>query len=65
MQTATVPVYEFQLADGTVMGCGTQAELDYWTAEGVMEGYQLGRVLGHEPASMDDKRRAAWTKEAA
>lgn len=60
MQTATVPVYEFQLADGTPVGCGTQVELDYWTAEGVMDGYQLGPVLGHEPASEDDKRRKLW-----
>lgn len=62
MPVPTVPVYEFQLADGTPMGCGTQAELDYWTAEGVFVDYVRGGILGYEPASMDDKRRAAWAK---
>jgi hypothetical protein len=56
----TVPVYEWLLADGTPIGCGTKLEMDYWTAEGVFVGYRLGKVLCQEPASEDERRKAAW-----
>jgi len=57
----TVEVYEWVFEDGVSFGCGTKAEFDYWTAEGVNpEGSKLGAVIGREPASEDDRRRAAW-----
>lgn len=62
MTIETIPVYKFHLADGTEVGCGTKVEFDYWTEQGVFEGYVLGEVLCHEPASEDERRKAAWAK---
>lgn len=57
----TVPVYEWLLADGTSIGCGTKLEMEYWQAQGVNRADdRLGEVLCHEPASEDDRRRKAW-----
>lgn len=55
-----IPVYEFLIDGNVVVGCGTQLEYDYWTAEGVFDGYALGKVLSYEPASEDDARKLAW-----
>ena len=57
---ATIPIYEFLEDGNVVVGCGSQLEHDYWTAEGVFVGQTLGKVLGYEPASEDDKRKMAW-----
>ena len=59
--TGTVPVYDWQ-QDGQSIGCGTRAELNHWTAEGVMSGVTLGAILTHEPASEDARRAAAWSR---
>jgi hypothetical protein len=57
----TVPVYEWQFADGSAFGLGTEVEFNYWRDEGVNPAdAKLGPVLCHEPASEDDRRRAAW-----
>jgi hypothetical protein len=57
----TVPVYEWLLADGTPFGCGTKVEFDYWLSEGVNEAdSRLGDIMGHEPASEDERRKLAW-----
>lgn len=62
---APVPVYEWLSADGFPMGCGTQVEFDHWAAEGVnAPGEKLGKILCYEPASMDERRKAAWAREA-
>lgn len=62
----TVPVYEFLNADGTVTGCGTAREMQFWKAEGVFaEGDKLGAILCQEPASEDERREAAWAKQLA
>ena len=37
-----IPVYKFIDADGETVGCGTEAELAHWTAEGVLTGVRLG-----------------------
>ncbi len=55
----TVPVYEWLLNDEP-MGLGTQVEFDYWSAEGTLDGYVLGEVIGYEPASEDAERQAHW-----
>lgn len=59
------PIFNFHDADNRIIGCGTQAELDHWTAEGVMAGVRTGRQIGAEPASEDERRKAAWAREAA
>lgn len=57
----TVPVYEWAYPDGTTFGCGTRVEFDYWKAEGVIDPEAVfGKLLGHEPASEDDRRRKCW-----
>lgn len=57
----TVTVYEWLFADGTSFGCGTALELDYWQREGVVDPEaRLGRVLGQEPASEDERRKTMW-----
>lgn len=56
-----VTVYDWVLADGTPFGCGTALEFDYWTREGVNpQGSRLADVITHEPASEDERRKAAW-----
>jgi len=60
--TDMTPVHDFLDASGVAVGCGTKLELDYWTAEGVLVGVSLGRIITHEPAAMDEKRKAAWAK---
>jgi hypothetical protein len=56
-----VPVYEWLDEDGRPSGCGTAVEMEYWKAEGVFrEGEKLGKVLCYEPASEDERRKAAW-----
>ncbi len=56
-----VNVYEWQLSDGTVTGLGTQVEFEHWQSEGVIEANaKLGAVLCQEPASEDERRKAAW-----
>lgn len=60
---AQVPVYEFLTASGTLVGCGTQVELDYWSAnDGPMAGFRVGKIISYEPASEDERRKAAWAK---
>jgi hypothetical protein len=59
MRMKTVPVYEWVAKDGTVLGCGTRVELDHWEDEGVFTAH-LGKVLCHEPASEDERRKRAW-----
>ena len=49
----TVPVYEWLLADGTVIGCGTRSEFDFWNAEGIANGDRMGKIIGHEPAAVE------------
>lgn len=63
--TTTNPVHEFLDADGETVGCGTKLEFDHWTAEGVMVDCSLGAVISHEPAEMDEQRKASWAKELA
>lgn len=61
-----IEVYEFVRADGAVFGCGTSLELSYWQSEGVMDATdKLGKVIGYEPPSKDERRKAAWMLEAA
>lgn len=56
-----VEVYEFVRADGTGLGCGTALELAHWQKEGVLDATdKLGRVIGKEPASLDERRKLAW-----
>lgn len=56
----TVPVYEWTLG-GEWFATGTQAETDYWTAEGVYPPeLERGALVGHEDASEDDRRKLAW-----
>lgn len=58
---ATVPVYEFVFADGTSFGCGTALELRYWQQEGIIDPEaRLGKLIGHEPASEDERRKSCW-----
>jgi hypothetical protein len=58
---ATVEVHEWLFADGTSLGCGTPCELAYWQQEGIVDPEaRLGRVIGLEPASEDDRRKALW-----
>lgn len=58
---ASVPVFDWVLADGTGFGCGTRVEFDYWTAQGVNpEGSRLGAISGREPAAADERRKAQW-----
>lgn len=45
-----VNVYEFVLPDGTCIGCGTKAEFDHWSSEGVFDAdARLGAIIGQEP----------------
>lgn len=56
-----VPVYEWVFSDGKPFGCGTKCELAYWQREGIVDpDARLGMVLGHEPASEDERRKAMW-----
>lgn len=58
---ATINVYDFIFADGTSFGCGTACELAFWQREGIIDpDARLGRVIGHEPASEDERRKALW-----
>lgn len=62
--SAPVPVYEWLTAEDTVLGCGTKAEFEHWTAEGVNPvGAKLGNVICHEDASEDAARVAMWAAE--
>jgi hypothetical protein len=56
-----VEVFEWAYTDGTVFGCGTKVEFDYWKAEGVIDPEAVfGKSIGFEPASEDDRRRKCW-----
>lgn len=55
---AQVPIYEFLTAGGAPMGCGTQVEFDKWSDE----GDRIGKIIAYEPASEDERRKAAWAK---
>jgi hypothetical protein len=54
------PVFQFLAADGSLVGCGTQLELDYWKSQGTMNGYRIGERIGWEHPREDAKRRKAW-----
>ena len=55
-----VTIYNFTL-NGSVIGCGTKAEFDYWTLQGVFSaGCQLGGAIGEEDASIDQSRKQEW-----
>ena len=57
----TVPVYDFVYADGTAFGCGTALELRYWQQEGIIDPEaRIGNLIGHEPASEDERRKTCW-----
>lgn len=57
----TVPVYEWEFADGKSFGCGTECEFRYWQQEGIVDPEaRLGKIISHEPQSEDDRRRAMW-----
>jgi hypothetical protein len=45
-------------AGGVPMGCGTKIEFDKWSDA----GDQLGDIIAYEPASEDERRKAAWAK---
>lgn len=56
-----VKVYEWQFTDGTVFGCGTKCEFDYWQSEGIVDpDAVLGKVICNEPASEDERRKVLW-----
>jgi len=56
-----VAIHDWQFADGTSFGCGTACELAYWQAEGIVDPEaKLGRVIGDEPQSEDERRKALW-----
>lgn len=56
-----VNVHEFLFADGTSFGCGTALELAYWQREGIVDPEaKLGKVIGTEPASEDERRKTLW-----
>lgn len=56
-----VPVYDWVLENGRPFGCGTALEFNYWSSEGVIpQGSRLAKVITHEPASEDERRKAAW-----
>jgi hypothetical protein len=57
-----VNVYQFELEDGTVAGCGTKVEFEYWASQGLLDGHKLGCVIGQEAAACDVQRQAAWAK---
>lgn len=58
---ATVAVHEWVFADGQSFGCGTECELRYWQSEGIVDpDARLGRVISHEPASEDERRKQCW-----
>jgi hypothetical protein len=63
---ARVPVYAWNIG-GHSIGCGTAAELSHWVSQGIyMEGeVDLGTLIGTEPASLDQRRTAAFKQEAA
>lgn len=62
--TPQTPVHEWLAADGTVIGLGTAFELDHWKAEGVSRpDERLGKIICHEPAGEDERRKAAWNAE--
>jgi hypothetical protein len=66
MITETVPVYEWEFADGVVFGLGTEVEFRHWQSEGVNpDDSKLGKIICFEPASEDARRSAAWSKVAA
>lgn len=59
--TKTIPVYEFVFANGDAFGCGTALELHYWQSEGIIDpDARIGRLLGYEPASEDERRKSCW-----
>ena len=56
-----INVYDFVFADGVSFGCGTELELSYWQAEGVIDPTaSLGKLIGQEPASEDERRKVCW-----
>lgn len=65
MNADRVPVYNFHDTSGMLCGCGTQTELDHWSAQGVMDGYTVGKVIAYESPETDRRRKAAWALEAA
>lgn len=64
--TDLVPVHTWRHADGHWHGQGTALEFEHWRAEGIIpDDVEPAELLGHEPASEDDKRRKAWALEVA
>lgn len=55
-----IAVYNFHDASGQIVGLGTALELEYWSAQGPMAGYRLGKRIGWEHPREDQKRKAAW-----
>lgn len=61
-------VYEWHDAKtGMLIGCGSQFELNHWTAEGVYSPgtVTIGKIIGWESPEADTRRAAMWAKEAA
>lgn len=55
-----IEVYEIR-HEGTVIGCGTALELAYWSEQGVFPaGAETGPIIGYEPPSKDERRKADW-----
>ena len=56
-----IAVYEIHNADGSLNGCGTALEFEYWADFGLYgEGAYLGKVICHEDASLDEARKLQW-----
>lgn len=56
-----VNIHEFLFADGSSFGCGTALELAYWQHEGIIDpDAKLGKVIGTEPGSEDERRKTLW-----
>lgn len=62
-----VPVHTWRFAsDRAWYGQGTRLEFDHWRAEGVIgDDVEFAELLCHEPASEDERRKAAWARELA
>lgn len=64
--SALVAVHAWRDPSSHWIGQGTRLEFDHWRAEGVIgDDVQLAELLGHEPASEDERRKAAWAREMA
>jgi len=60
---STVPVYEWQFADGQVFGLGTAREFAHHHDTNPDDA-KLGAILGYELASEDDRREVLWSAAA-